>query len=135
MHKITVVLQKIRVTRFFAKSTHAELTINFNDGQDKEIVKTTEIKLPEILAANILTEIRRIVRNAFQRFDGEQLYDKDIKISVENDKEVKKALTKFLSRLETNIRNVKNAKVADGYINLHNNITAMRMELKNNKQQ
>ena len=80
------------------------------------------------MANAILTDVRRVVRNAHQHFNGEQIFNTNIRIVISNDKDIRKELIRFLRRLQQSIKRVKEAKVADGYINLFNTVLSMRVE-------
>lgn len=129
MKNINVTIRKIKVNHFFPKEGHVELSIYFDDGQEKEILKTTKVDDPEILTFNLLNEIRKIVKNTYQEFNGEKVFENIVSVKINKREEVTKELRDFFRRLKEKINRVKKAKVSEGYINLFHEVTGTKIEL------
>jgi hypothetical protein len=129
MKNINVTIKKIKVNHFFPKEGYVELSIAFNDGQEKEFLKTTKVDEPELLSLNLLDEIRKIVKNTYQKFNGEKVLENIVTVRINKREEITKKLTDFFKKLKDKVSRVKKAKVAEGYINLFHDVTGTGIEL------
>ena len=120
MKVIKLIINKIKIEKYSPKDKAIDLAIFFNDGADKEILKTVEINDPDTLAEFIISEIRKTVKQA----KGDV-----VPVTSEDEEKLAEKMSVFFSKVAEKIENIKKAKVAEGYIQLIREINSMQLSL------
>ena len=129
MKIINVKIKKIKVNSFSARDYSVELSIDFNDGIDKQIMRHTLIDYPEMVAEHIFNDLKKMEKNINIKFNGESILDSYVNVVMQNQDEDKKKIANFLTKVQEKISKVKSKKVVEGYINLIKEINLMKVEL------
>jgi len=129
MKVVHIRIKGVSVNKFLPKDNTIEMTVNFDDGQSKEIIKSVTMGENNVLGDDIVEEIKKIVRNANQEFSEDGLFDSVVNIVIEKEEESVEKMNRFFKDLYSKIQDVNHSKVADGYINLLNNVLRMKLEL------
>ena len=112
---VQLFLTRISVSSFSLQDSSIVLTIQFNDGNEKEIYRSTVIKDPVSLTEDILSEIITLEENVNKEFDGEELVG-DVNVIFHHYESVQKRLTHFLRDVQSRFVIVKNSNKAAGYM-------------------
>jgi len=129
MKIINVKIKKIKVNSFSARYYSVELSIDFNDGIDKQIMRHTLIDYPEMVAEHIFNDLKKMEKNINIKFNGESILDSYVNVVMQNQDEDKKKIANFLTKVQEKISKIKSKKVVEGYINLIKEINLMKVEL------
>jgi len=129
MKIINVKIKKIKVNSFSARDYSVELSIDFNDGIDKQIMRHTLIDYPEMVAEHIFNDLKKMEKNINIKFNGESILDSYVNVVMQNQDEDKKKIANFLTKVQEKISKIKSKKVVEGYINLIKEINLMKVEL------
>ena len=127
MKIINVQLKSIRVTSFYPKEEQVEFLVTFDDGKPHQFHKTVRIQDPKSLANRMILEIRSIEKSKNVSFDGETIFDSHVNIVVENERGVKKKMSKFFLDVLTRVENVSKFKEASGYMEALNRVRIMSL--------
>jgi len=95
MKIVSLEVKKIGVGKFFPKKNEAELQIMFNDGTDKEILKTIDITDPEGSAESILTNLRKMTKEIHKDNKEGTIIDNFVNIVVKNEDELQIEISTF----------------------------------------
>ena len=125
---IGVQFRKIKINKFLPKEKKVELTVFFNDGEDKEILKIVNLVSIEGLAESIVEEIIVMEKNINKEFDGEMLLENSVKIVVKDEESLPPKINEFLKDVSEGMDKVRACKAADGYLDLINRVNRMRLE-------
>lgn len=128
MHVINVELRRIKVASFSPARQDVSFLVSFNDGKDKEITKTFEIKDSKDAALEIIRDLRKVENSLNAEFDGKAVLDGYINIMIKDEDKVTEKLAAFMSKVFEKVKIVKNQRVADGYISLINNVNSMKLD-------
>ncbi len=128
MVMIGVDLLKLRVNSFSVRDESVVLEVHFNDGEAKQIFRTTTLDKPDKVAEDIFSELIHMEENINMRFDGKTMVS-DVDVLIKNRKKKKESMVEFLNNLRTMIKKVKSLKVAEGYTNLISTINNMELKL------
>ncbi len=128
MKKINVELREIKVASFSPSRQEVSFVILFNDGKEKEITKTSEIIKGSDAALEVIKAIRKVETRLNAEFDGKVVLDNYTNIIIKNEEKITEKLTFFLSKVFEKIRMIQNQQVADGYMNLINQVNSMKQE-------
>ncbi len=129
MKIVNLELKRISVTKFSPRENEVELFINFNDGSDKEILKSVSIGDNERAAEGIVNDLRRMQKNIHSDFDGESIVEGMVNIVVLNEGILKNKISNFLDNVSRDLEKIKNANQAEGYLDLIRKIKGKTLEL------
>ncbi len=127
MNAIRLVINSVHICRFSARDGSLDIVINFNDGQDKEITKSIIVTDPDRNAEAVIEEICKLVKNTSNRFDGNTVLGKDIKLMFERKDDIVKKLANFLRDAHLKVESVRNKKSSEGYLDMIRRITSMKL--------
>ncbi len=125
---IGVEFKKIKVNKFLPKEKKVELTIFFNDGEEKEILKIVNLESIEGLAESIVEDIAAMEKNINKEFDGEILLENSVKVVIKDKEDLAPKINEFLKDVSEGIDKIRASKAADGYLDLVNKVNRMRLE-------
>ena len=125
---IGVDLLKLRVNSFSVRDESVVLEVHFNDGEEKQIFRTTTLDTPDKVAEDIFSELIQMEENINMRFDGKTMVS-EVDVLIKDRKKKKEGMVEFFNNLSTMIKKVKSLKVAEGYINLVSTINHMELKL------
>ena len=108
-------MKKVSVSSFSLQDTSVVLSIEFNDGNKKEIYRSTVIKNPDKLTDEILKEIITLEENVNKEFDGEELVG-SVNVIFHHYDSVQNRLIQFLREVQSRLLAVKNLNKATGYV-------------------
>ena len=128
MVMVGVDLLKLRVNSFSVRDESVVLEVHFNDGEQKQIFRTTTLDTPDKVAEDIFSELIHMEENINMRFDGKTMVS-DVDVLIKDRKKKKESMVEFFNNLRTMIKKVKSLKVADGYTNLISTINYMELKL------
>ncbi len=128
MQIINVELKSIKVSSFSPARQDVNFVVSFNDGKDKEITKTTELKKGSDVALEIIRDLRRVENSLNAEFDGRAVLDSYINIMIKDEDKVTEMIAAFISKVFEKVKIIKNQTVADGYVSLINNVNCMRLD-------
>ena len=127
MRIINVQLKSIKVTSFYPKEEQVEFLVAFDDGKPHQFHKTVRIQDPKSLANRMLLEIRSIEKSKNVEFNGETIFDSHVNIVIEDERAVKKKMSKFFLDVLTRVESVKKFKEAVGYMDALNRVRMMKL--------
>ena len=125
---ISVEFKKLKVNKFLPKEKTVELSIVFNDGNDKEIMKSVNLSNIEGVAENIINDIVHMEKNINKEFNGETLLENSVNVIVKNKEGLLPKINDFLKNVSENIDKVRAHQTVDGYLDLVNNVNKMFLE-------
>lgn len=128
MMLVEVNLTKLRVTSFSAKDDSVVLEVHFNDGEDKQIFRTTKLDKPEKVVDDIYSELTRLEENINMRFDGNIMVS-NVRVLIKKKKSKKTKIVNFFKKVRAMVKKVKSMKVAEGYLSMISDINNMELEL------
>ena len=128
MMLVEVNLTKLRVTSFSAKDDSVVLEIHFNDGEDKQIFRTTKLDKPEKVVDDLYSELKRLEENIKMRFNGETMVS-DVRVLIKRKKSKKAKMVSFFKKVRSMVKKVKTMKIAEGYLSMISDINSMELEL------
>ena len=114
---IHVRLTSISVSSFSIQDETLTFEINFNDGSQKQVFRTTRVEDSQELAERILLDIIRMEENIHMEFDGESLVG-NVHVIVHEFDSVLSSLSHLLQEAYGRLCRIKNAKASAGYIDM-----------------
>ena len=118
MKIVNLEIKKICVNKFSPKSNEVELTINFNDGFDKQIFKNVNLNNNQEAAESIINDLRKLEKKLHSDFDGENIVENMVNIVLQEEDKIIHKIVDFLGKVSNNLEKIKNANVASGYLEL-----------------
>lgn len=128
MMLVEVDLLKLKVGSFSAKDDSVVLEVHFNDGENKQIFRTTKLEKPEDVVKDIYAELIRMEENINMRFDGATMVS-NVNVLIKNREKNKKKMINFFKKIRIMIEKIKSMKVAEGYLDMISDINRMELEL------
>lgn len=128
MNIINVDVRRIKVSSFSPARQDVSFVISFNDGKEKEITKTMEVKPASDAVIEILRAIRGVENSLNAEFDGKAVLDHHTNIKMNNEENVTDKMTAFVSKVFDRISVIKKQTVAEGYMQLIANVNSMKLE-------
>ena len=128
MKKINVEIKGINVASFSPSKEDVSFIILFNDGKDKEIIKSMGIEKGEDAALDVIRAIRKVENSLHAEFDGKAVLDNYISIIINDEDKMVDKMTFFFSKVFEKIKIIKNKTDAEGYISLVNEVNSMKVE-------
>ncbi len=128
MMLVEVDLLKLKVNSFSVKDDSVVLEIHFDDGEKKQIFRTTKLDKPEEAVKDIYSELIRMEENINLRFDGSAMVS-SVSVLIKGKEKNKKEMVNFFNKLNAMIKKVKSMKVAEGYLDMISDINRMKLEL------
>ena len=128
MKIVSLEVKKVGIGKFFPKKNEAELQIAYNDGADKEILKTIDIADPEGSAESILTELRKMTKEIHKDDKEGTIIDNFVNIVVKNEEELQKEISKFIQKVNIKIEEINNKKEAEGYLDMIRELKSLKLE-------
>ena len=125
---IGVEFKKLKVSKFLPKEKTVELSVFFNDGEDKEILKRVNLENMDGLAEGIVEDIISMEKNINKEFDGEMLLENCVKVVIKDKESLAPKINEFLKSVSGGIDKIRACKSADGYLDLVNKVNRMRVE-------
>lgn len=125
---IGVEFKKIKVSKFLPKEKTVELSVFFNDGEDKEILKRVNLENMDGLEEGIVEDIVAMEKNINKEFDGEMLLENCVKVVVNDRGSLAPKINDFLKNVSEGIDRIRACKTAEGYLDLVNKVNRMRVE-------
>lgn len=128
MKVVDLSVNQISVLRFDPRREMVEFSLEYNDGQPREIRQMTRIGDPELMASKVLKRIREGVKQSFSpEFDDSPLAG-IVSIRFRNDiDEMQDRLTNFFRTIVNGIRSSKMAKMSYG--DMERKITGIKVLL------
>jgi methionyl-tRNA synthetase len=125
---VGVEFKKIKVNKFLPKEKIVDFSIFFNDGTDKEIIKSVNLNNIEGVAENIIDDIVNMEKNINKEFDGEKLLENSVNVVIKNKEGLLPKINDFLKKVSEGIDKVRERKIVDGYLDLVNKVNRMVLE-------
>jgi|TARA_B100001964_G_scaffold245773_1_gene335875 hypothetical protein len=130
MKIISLEIKKIEIGKFFPKENKVELSIFFNDGADKEILKVVDMSDPEIAAESILADLRKMEKNIHKPSgDKELIVNNVVNIVIKNEDNAIKEISRFIQKVGDKINEIKSKDVADGYLDMIRELKNLKLDL------
>jgi|TARA_B100002003_G_C14003575_1_gene484406 glucose-6-phosphate dehydrogenase assembly protein OpcA len=126
MKDINVKIKRIIIINFSAREGSVEFVVYFND---YKTIKNVVIDDPEELAYDLVTEIRRKVKDVNQRPDSDNILDTIVNVLIEDEESTIKKITMFLGKLADRINAIQNTTQAENYMDSINTVKSMVLEL------
>ena len=121
-------IKKIGIGKFFPKDGKAELCIMFNDGDDKELLKTVDVSDSAGAAENILIDLRKMEKEIHKIYEEGSIMDNFVNVVIKDEDELIKEISGFIQRVGIKIEEINNKKEAEGYINIIRELKNMKLE-------
>jgi len=128
MKNINVEIKSIKVSSFSANKGEVIVAVSFNDGKDKEINKTFKVGDGQDAAVQVMRDIRKVETSLNSNFDGRELFENHANIMIKNEENIMKSAAVFLAKVFEKVKALGNKKVADGYMQLVNEVNTMKVE-------
>ena len=128
MKIVNLELKKISVNKFSPKSNEVELTINFNDGSDKEIFKNVKLDNNQQAAESIINDLRKLEKKVHSDFDGENIIEDTVNIVLQEEGRLIREISDFLGKVSSSLEKIKNTEVASGYLDLIREVQGKSLE-------
>ena len=129
MKIISVEIKKIAIGKFFPKEDKVELSISFNDGSDKEILKVVDISDADRASEITLLDIRKLEKNIHKIDESNELVaDNYVNIIIKDEDNVIKELSAFILKVGTKINEIKEKEVAEGYLDVIRELKNLKVE-------
>ena len=128
MKIVSLEIKKIEIGKFFPKKNEAELQIAYNDGTDKEILKTVDIADPDGSADSIITELRKMTKEIHKEDKEGTIIDNFVNIVVKNEDELQREISKFIQTVSIKIGEINSKKEADGYLDMIRELKSLKLE-------
>ena len=128
MKIVSLEVKKVGIGKFFPKKNEAELQIAYNDGADKEILKTVDIADPEGSAESILTDLRKMTKEIHKNDKEGTIIDNFVNIVVKNEDELLKEISKFIQKVSIKIEEINSKKEAEGYLDMIRELKNLKLE-------
>lgn len=125
---VSVEFKKIKVNKFLPKEKTVEFSIFFDDGNDKEIIKSVNLNNIKGIAENIVDDIVNMEKNINKEFDGEMLLENSVNVVVKNEENLVPKINEFLKNVSGGIEHVRASQTAEGYLDLVSKVNRMWME-------
>ena len=130
MHKISIKLKSLKVVKFNVREGTAEIAAVFNDRNDKEIFMLFRSdQAAEQQVSELLSQIVGIVRGTQRRFEHGSITDAPVSIMFDDKETMKERAVLFIAEVFSKIRQLKNAKKAEGYMSMITLIQGMKIAL------
>jgi hypothetical protein len=126
MKDINIKIKQINILNFSAREGSVEFEVYFNN---YKTLKNVVIDDPEELAYDLVTEIRRKVKDANQRPDSDNILDTIVNVLIEDEGSTIKKISMFLGKLADRVNAIKNSKQAENYMDSINSVKSMVLEL------
>ncbi len=124
---VNVKIKKIEVANFSLKTgSEVDFNIYFNDGREKMMQRKFLLGDPEIIAEQVINEIRQIEKKA-HKSPSDDFLDVVV-IRLEDEDEIPKKLAGFFSKVKEKINHVKGIRVAQGYLGAIESIKKLKAE-------
>jgi hypothetical protein len=128
MEIIGLEIKKISIGKFFPKLSKVELDILFNDGKDKEILKTVDISDPEDAADDLILEFRKMEKKIHGGSQEGFLVDNMVNVVVKEEDKLLREIPQFLGKVKAKLEDIRNKQVADGYLDRIRDIKSLKIE-------
>jgi len=125
---ISVEFKKIKVNKFLPKEKTVEFSIFFDDGNDKEIIKSVNLNNIKGIAENIVNDIINMEKNINKEFNGEMLLENSVNVVVKNEENLVPKINEFLKTVSGGIEHVRASQTAEGYLDLVSKVNRMSLE-------
>ncbi len=125
---VGIEFKKIKVNKFLPKEKKVEISIFFNDGEDKEITRSVDLSSIGGVAENIVGDIINMEKNINKEFDGVKLVEDSVKVVVKNNEGLLSKINDFLKKVFDGIEEVRACNSADGYLDLVGKVNRMGVE-------
>lgn len=117
MKIVSLEIKKIGIGKFFPKEKKAELHVMFNDGSDKEILKTVDISDSVSAADTILLTLRKMQKRIHKDQDSEKsIIDNFVNIVIKDEENLIKEISQFVQKIEAKLEEINSKKEAEGYL-------------------
>jgi hypothetical protein len=126
MKDINIKIKQINILNFSAREGSVEFEVYFND---YKTIKNVVIDDPEELAYDLVTEIRRKVKDVNQRPDSDNILDTIVNVLIEDEESTIKKIAMFLGKLADRINAIQNTTQAENYMDSINTVKSMVLEL------
>jgi len=130
MREINVMINRLRVGSFSVQDDSVTIDIDFDDGKEKRVYRTTLFNGDvEQIAANIINEIREMEKNIHYEFNDNNVLKSYVKVFVINEDTAIERIIGFLCNVRDRMLRIKTAKVADGYMDMIRRLQGMTLEI------
>jgi len=127
MKPINVKFLSMKVSGFNAQQGSISMEINFNDGNNKQVVRKTIIDDARALSNSIVDEIIQMEQRIHYEVDSRELKTV-VHVNIHNEYEIVDRMTNFLSSISHMIKNIMVAKLADGYMDKIKSLNRMKID-------
>jgi len=124
---VTVKPTKAELVDFSLKDENAEFNVYFDDGEERRVSFRQKIGHPEEMAEKMIAEMRAMSKKYHQKYVEEE--DEILVIKFENEDDSVKKLMRFFERIKETIKNIKQTRNAQGYLDTINRAKKLEMPL------
>jgi len=130
MKEINIDVRSIKVSSFSPARQDVSFVVLFNDGKEKEITKTMNVKPVSDAVLEIIKAVRGVENTIGAEFDGKSVsvLDNHTNVKITNEDKMTSKLTSFVSKVFDRITSIKKQTVAEGYMQLIANVNSMKTE-------
>ncbi len=129
MKIVSLELKKIEIGKFFPKQDQLELSISFNDGDDKKILKLVDMDNPENSAESILVDLRKIEKK-LNKENKEQgsIIDNYVNIVIKDEERLVRKISELIQKAKNKVDGIKSKSEAEGYLDLIRDLKSLKCE-------
>jgi negative regulator of replication initiation len=125
---VSIEFKKIKVNKFLPKEKKVEFSIFFNDGDDKEIIRSIDLNNIGGVAEDIIKDLVKMEKNINREFDGAELVEDSVSVVVKNEDGLLPKINDFLKKVSEGIEKVRACQTAEGYLDLVGKVNRMMVE-------
>ena len=114
---VYITLKRLRVTHFSAAEQILGISIQLNDGKDRELEWNSRIAEPRLMAAKLLSELIAREEGEHTDFDGEAITNNPV-VLLHEQASTEAAMTDFFQTLYSKACRLKNATKSEGYLSM-----------------
>lgn len=107
---VSIELESIEVNKVLPKDNSIEVTIFFNDGDEKEITRDVKLGDPMETAEDILRDISKIQQSINSQFSGKEIVNRNVRVLIKNKEVVKNSLRNFIEKINLDVEKIKECK-------------------------
>ena len=129
MQSIKVEIQKMEIAKFHPREP-VEFKIFFNDGADKCLMYSTEMKTPVMDATAVIGKIKRYEKDKNKVADAEDVLDAFVNVMIVNEETVTPKIANFFNRVKDEKNRAINNKDHSTYMKNLNQMHSIKIEFK-----
>ncbi len=125
---VDIVFNKLIVNKAIPKNNSIEISLFYNDGEEKEITRNINVEDPPKSASDIVEDIINIQKNKNKKFEQNMITQNNLKIIIDNKEQILDRLEEFLKIVNDKILSVRECKEPSKLLDLVRKINKMELE-------